>query len=269
MRKEDRNKWILQRLREKANRFRSPFHQLGWLENISIIVSLWFLLFPFPYKILFSIVVTLPIIGLSLNFIFSRRYLKITNRPSIFSLVRAYGRVEGRDKYMMVDYVQFPAIVLMIRFLLDFQFESVKVMIIKGFIAFIIVFIFLFSTHRIFFYLETNKKWIYITVFANIILFSFSGTYCANCVYDHAKPAIYETYVISKKEYISARRHRIHLSIEVPSWLNKDDTKYVEITRKQYNKIQIGQKVKIDLQEGLFKIPWYHLHKEDLRYNDF
>lgn len=266
MRKEDKNRWILQKLREKTNRFRTPFHQLGWLENISIIASLWFMLLPYPYKLLCSIVITLPILGLFLNFIFSRRYLKITNRPSLFSLVQANGRVEGRIKYKLVDYIIFPAIALMVRFLLDFQFESVKVTLINGFIGFVIFIIFLVSTHRIFFYLETTKKWIYLTVFGSIIVYSFSGTFCANCIYDNSIPEIYKTEVISKYQ---TGRKRIHYMIEVPSWLSKDDTKYIEISRTQFNMIQIRQKVNIELHKGFFKIPWFHLQQEEKRNSDY
>jgi hypothetical protein len=107
-------------------------------------------------------------------------------------------------------------------------------------------------------------------VFANIILFSFSGTYCANCVYDHSNPIIYKTNVISKYESgRRGRRTRIHYLIKVPSWTSIQDTKYVEISRTQFNRIQIGQKVNIDLHKGLFNIPWYHLQQEDMQYNDF
>ncbi|MGQ7852789.1 hypothetical protein ACUN24_00920 [Pedobacter sp. WC2501] len=73
------------------------FHKLNWLEYLTIDLSVWFLFFPKPYEILFTVLLCMPVIGLALN--------GLTGRPSIASLVEMLNLVtiETIQHYATID----------------------------------------------------------------------------------------------------------------------------------------------------------------------
>jgi hypothetical protein len=258
-------KLILQKYINKIKRIKSPFYQLGWLEGVSYIVSFWFFFFPNPYIILFSIVLLMPILGLLLNSFIGKKHLKLTGRPSLYSLVHLDGRVDGRDKYDVVDYIDIPSVVLFVRVLLDyFQFYSIQSLIIPWIMTFLLILILLWGTHRIFFYLPTNKKWVYISVIGHLLLYSFAGVYGANCVYDRSEPKVYQANVIEKDMH--SLKHGASYYVMVSPLGNNPDKNLIRVKRAQFDEIEVGQIVNIDLRKGLFHIPWIYIEREKHKY---
>lgn len=241
--------------RQKANRSEGilsklTFHKLDWLEYITIGLGLWFLIYPKPYEILFTALLCMPIIGLFLN--------GINGRPSIASLVEITKDDDGSNDYDVADFIDFAAWILLIRVLIDFEFESIYSMIIPGTIAFGIMLIILFATHKIIKKTTKNKTWIYLSLVFNISLFSYAGTYGVNCVYDNSVPKVYETEVIDKR-ITTGRKGRKTYYVKVNPWGHHYDIEEISVTSSKYTKIQIGHTVKIDLRKGLFNIPWYYI----------
>lgn len=110
--------------RSKVTISKLTFHKLDWLEYITIGIGLWFLLYPKPYDILFTVLLCMPILGLILN--------GITGRPSIVSLVEISKDNNGNDKYDVADFIDFAAWIILLRVLLDYEFESFYSIIIPG-----------------------------------------------------------------------------------------------------------------------------------------
>jgi hypothetical protein len=111
--------------------FGLKFHKLNWLEWVTVAAGIWLWFFPHPYRLAFTVVLLLPIIGLILNGI---------SRPSIASLVSISDSKDGK-KYDLADFLEFPGIVILVRVLLDFEFESFYSILKVGTLGFILLLI--------------------------------------------------------------------------------------------------------------------------------
>jgi hypothetical protein len=240
-RKEKRSKVTLSKL---------TFHKLDWLEYVTMGLGLWFLFYPKPYDLLFTSLLCMPILGLILN--------GITGRPSIASLVEISKDDDGSDKYDVADFIDFAAWIILLRVLLDYEFESFYSLIIPGIIAFVIMLIILFATHKLIDKTTKSKSWIYLSLIFNVFIYSFAGTYGANCVYDTSEPTVYEAEVVNKRISRSSKGRKTYY-IKVTPWGHHYDKEEISVVSSQYDEIQIGQTVNIDLKEGLFNIPWYYI----------
>jgi hypothetical protein len=239
--------------RQESRFSKLSFHKLDWLEYISLGLGIWFLLYPKPYEILFTILLCMPILGLLLN--------GINGRPSIASLVEIT-KEDGRNKYDVADFINFPAFIILIRVLLDFKFESFYSLVIPGTIAFVMMLMVLFLTHKVIEKSTKNKTWIYLSLLFNVLLYSYAGTYAANCVYDHSEPSVYQAEVIGKSIETSGRGGKSYY-VTVTPWGHRSDLEGISVSRVQYEKIQIGQTVNIDLKQGLLNIPWFYIEQNN------
>jgi hypothetical protein len=226
-------------------------HKLDWLEWITIGLAVWFFVYPKPYPILLGVLLCIPITGLLLNGL---------HKPSLASLVEISVDKEGDDKYDVADFIDVAAWVIFIRVLLDFEFESFYSLIIPGTIACIIVLGILFLTHKLIAATTRNKWWIYSSLIFNVSLYSYAGTYAANCTYDYSSPKIYKSEVLKKR--ISRGRRSTTYYVEVAPWGHHLDKEEVTVSRLQYEELNIGEKIAIDLKEGLLGIPWYYIERK-------
>jgi len=217
-------------------------HKLDWLEWLSVGLSVWFLLFPIFYEFLFAVVLSLPIAGLILNGI---------SRPSLASLVSI-----GEKKYDLADFIELPGLIILIRVLIDFEFESFYSILKVGTIAFIIMLLLLGATHRIVEKSNKNKWIIYATVIGNIALYSYGATYGINCVYDNSNPEIYEAKVIDKYVH-SGRRGRKTYYLQVEPWGHHRDSEKISVPKNEFMDAEIGRTISIYYRQGLLGIPWY------------
>jgi hypothetical protein len=239
-RKEQRNKLSLSKL---------TFHKLNWLEYVTILLAGWFLIYPRPYSILFTVLLCIPVVGLVLN--------GLNGRPSIASLVDLSKDDEGNVKYDVADFIDIAAWIILARVLMDFEFESFYSLIIPGTIAFAIVLAILFMTHSAIVKTTKSKVWIYSSLLFNVFLYSYAGTYGANCIYDNSEPTVYHAEVLNKRIH-EGRRHTTYY-LEVTPWGHHYDKEEISVSEEQYEALAIGKTVTIDLKEGLFGIAWYYI----------
>jgi hypothetical protein len=236
--------------RSKVSLSKLTFHKLDWLENITIVIGLWFLFFPRPYVVLFIVLLAMPWIGLFLN--------GLNGRPSIASLVEVTKDDKGEDKYDVADFIDFAAWMLVARILIDYEFENFYSLIIPGSIAFAIMLVLLFATHKLIEQTTKSKAWIYLSLIFNVLLYSFGATYGINCVFDKSEPKVYDAEVVDKKIERGSKGRRWYY-IKVTPWGHRYDKEDISVSSQKYDQIQIGQKVKIDLKEGVFNIPWFYV----------
>jgi hypothetical protein len=223
-------------------------HKLDWLEYITIGLAIWFLFYPKPYNILLGLLLAIPIIGLLLNGL---------HRPSMASLVEISADKDGDDKYDVADFIDIAAWVILLRVMLDYEFESFYSMILPGTISCSIILAILFLTHKLISNSTRNKWWIYSSLIFNVTLYSYAGTYAANCTYDYSVPTVYETEVLNKK--INKSRRSTAYYVKVAPWGHHYDQEEISVSRNQYDELELGDKIKIDLKKGLFDIPWYYI----------
>ena len=236
--------------RSKVTFKKLTFHKLNWLEYITIGLSILFWFYPHPYNFIFSILLTMPIIGLIMNGLYGR--------PSISSLVSISKGDKGEDKYDVADFIDFAAWVILIRVIKDFEFESFYSMVIPGTITFLAMLVLLFFTHSKIEKSNKNKAWIYFSLIGNLFVYSYAVTYGANCVYDNSDPKIYSAIVIDKRTHHSRKAGTTYY-LEVTPWGHHFDKEEIKVTSTQYEETPIGAFVKIDLKEGAFNIPWYYI----------
>lgn len=222
-------------------------HKLDWLEWLSIGLCIWFWFYPHPYKVAFTIVLALPIIGLILNGL---------SRPSLASLVSISNKDED-DKYDLADFIEFPGLIILIRMLIDYEFESFYSIVKVGTVGFVILLLLLTATHKLVENSNKNKSLIYLTVIGNIAIYSYAATYGINCVYDNSEPKVYQSKVMDKS--ISRGRRHTTYYLKVEPWGHHHDAEKISVAPSQYNSTEIGQTVTIDHKEGLLGIPWYYV----------
>ena len=238
--------------RSKVSLSKLTFHKLDWLEYVTIILSIWFFLLPKPYIILFVVLLCIPILGLVLN--------GLNGRPSIASLVDVSEDRNGNDKYDVSDFIDFAAWAILGRIFRDYDFESFYSLIIPGAVAFCIMLIILFATHKLIEATTKSKAWIYCSLLFNILLYSYAGTYGVNCVFDSSEPTAYDVEVVHKREKKGRRGSRTYY-IEVTPWGHRYDKEEIRISSAEYEDIEIGETIEIDLKEGLLGIPWFYIER--------
>ena len=226
------------------------FHKLDWLEYRAIGIGLWFIIYPKPYIFLFSVLLVMPVMGLVLNGF---------QKPSIASLVEITKDKGGDNDYDVADFIDLPAWIIGVRILMDFEFESYFSVLIPGTIAFIIMLVILFSTHKLIQQSPKNKFWIYSSLIFNIWLYSFAATYGVNCVYDRSDPEVYDAEVVSK--HINRGRKHTSYYVRVTPWGHHYDAEDIKVSKEQYHELEQGDAIKIDLKKGLFNIPWYYIER--------
>lgn len=222
-------------------------HQLNWLEWISIALCIWLWFYPHPYKLVFGLVLSLPIIGLILNGL---------SKPSLASLV-SISKQKGEDKYDLADFIEFPGLIIFMRVLIDYEFESFYSILKVGTIGFILLLLILGATHKLVDKANPNKALIYFTVIGNIAIYSYAATYGINCAFDNSEPKVYQAEVIDKS--ISRGRRHTTYYLRVKPWGHHRDAEDISVATSQYNETEIGQTVSIDYKEGLLNIPWYYI----------
>ncbi len=254
MRKGQRRKIIKNSREKKSNAVtfsKLTLHKLDWLEWITIGLAIWFFIYPRPYNILLGVLLAIPVIGLLLNGL---------HKPSMATLVEISADKNGEDKYDVADFIDVAAWVILIRVLLDFEFESFYSLIIPGTITCLIILTILFLTHKLIAKTTRNKWWIYTSLIFNVSLYSYAGTYAANCTYDYSEPTIYESEVLEKT--ISRGRRSTTYYVEVAPWGHHYDKERISVSGIQFAELNIGDKINIDLKKGLFNISWYYIERK-------
>jgi hypothetical protein len=231
---------------------RLTLHKLNWLEWITIVIAAWFVFYPKPYEILLGILLFIPLFGLFLNGL---------HKPSIATLVEVSIDKEGNEDYDVADFIDVAAIAILLRTLLDYEFESFYSLLISGTIAFCLILVVLFLTHELIEKSTRNKWWIYSSLIFNISLYSYGGTYAANCTYDYSVPEVYQTEVLDKRIHTGSKGRKTYY-VEVAPWGSHYDKEEISVPSAQYDEIKIGEAIAIDLKEGLFGIPWYYIERK-------
>lgn len=221
------------------------FHKLYWYEYLTIALFFWFIIYPRPYEILFSILLAIPIIGLLIN-------KGLNGKPSISTL----GEITYDNDYDVAAFINLPGLAITIRVLLDFHFLSYNSLLIPGLIAFLILLIILFTTHKLIKKAAINKAWIYTSILTNLLVYSYAGILGSNCVYDFSEPKVYHTKVLGKR-ISNGKRTSYYLT--VLAWGNQNENPEISVSKSKYDNTQNDHIIYINQKKGLLNIPWYYV----------
>lgn len=185
----------------------------------------------------------------------------ISGRPPI----SGFGGKEDDGNLKTNDFlfsIYFPAISIMYNVFVDFEFENLYNLLISGTFVFGIMIILLFLTHRSIPSNRRNKLTIYFFLFLGLGIYSFSGIYGANCMYDFSEPKIYKVKVVDKNQTIIGGYKTpgpVKYFFRISQWGDHKDEEKIRIGKKLYNKIKKGDFVNVNLKKGVFNVPWYYL----------
>jgi hypothetical protein len=223
------------------------FHRLSWLERLALLFAIWFVFYPRPYTLLFTILLLMPIIGLIINGI---------RRPSIISLINISN--SGKKVYDVADFIDVAAWAILIRVFMDFKLEDYSDLILPALVSFAFIVGLLLGTHRLIERWEKNRLWIYSMLIFNISIYGMASVVGINCVYDYSKPVIFEARVVDKDMY-RGRKGRRSYYITVTPWGWNTSNDRLRVSSQKYHSLNIGDEVKIDAKKGVFNMPWYYL----------
>ena len=86
------------------------------------------------------------------------------------------------------------------------------------------------------------------------VLYGFASVRTINCVFDKSREIIYNANVID--QHISSGRHTTYY-LKLGTWGPQNKNENVEVSKKMYNKTQIGDTVNVKYKEGFLKSPWF------------
>ena len=86
------------------------------------------------------------------------------------------------------------------------------------------------------------------------VLYGFGSVRTINCVFDKSKEITYNANVID--QHISSGRHTTYY-LKLGTWGPQNKNEDEEVSKKMYNKTQIGDTVNVKYKEGFLKSPWF------------
>jgi hypothetical protein len=214
---------------------------LNWL---AIALGLWFLWYPYPYKITYTIIITLPFWGV---------VLKRADGLGFESLLEHIKIYKNKSNVSLSNFLFMPAMTLTIRTIYDFDLESVYKFLLVGTVGFIFTLIIIFVLLGFIGKSNEDRFWVYVIVIFNIAIFSYAGTYAINCVFDNSDPIVYSSRVLEK--FTSGTKGKIY-SLTVTPWGNHKKKVDVSVTSAQFNVTKVGDTIKLAYKKGLLGIPW-------------
>lgn len=87
-------------------------------------------------------------------------------------------------------------------------------------------------------------------------IYGFGSVMSVNCTFDKSAPAIYKAEVLNHR--IESGKHTSYL-LTLTEWGPMHEQKEEDVGRYLYNKVSIGDTVKIYFRPGLLKAPWYDI----------
>jgi hypothetical protein len=96
---------------------------------------------------------------------------------------------------------------------------------------------------------------VFMIVFA--VGFGYGTTRAGNCVFDRSPPDIYKVVVLNLHEHHGSKSDSYYA--EITPWGPVSTITYTEIDYDLYNKIKIGDTIRVNYRQGLFHVPWYLL----------
>ena len=224
-------------------------HRLNWLEYLAIFFALWFIFFPKPYILLFTILLLMPVAGLILNGI---------NRPSILSLINISHA--GKKKYDVADFIDVAAWAILLRVFIDYKLQDYRDLVLPACVSFVFIIGLLLVTHRLIERRQKHRWWIYSMLVFNISLYGIASVVGINCVYDTSNPVVFKATVLDKEVHRHRRgRRSYHITVTPWGWSTSKDE--LRVSSQKYASLEIGDEVKIDVKKGVFNMAWYYLEE--------
>ncbi|MEM9328169.1 MAG: hypothetical protein AAGA85_21055 [Bacteroidota bacterium] len=206
---------------------------------------IWLLFYPRPYVVATQVAIALPVIGLFLV-LRSKGLIKIIN-------------VDNSPYPSLSGTLSMPPTALMIRVLYDYDVLEYDNAWLYAVLVTPVLFYMILKGSKGEFEIESKKEGIIIYPFLGftIGLFTFFSSISINCTFDTSSPEKYEAIVI-EKEISTGKRSTTYL-LTLGPWGDLPEETEVGVTQRQFEGLEEGAIVHVNLKKGLLDIPWIYV----------
>lgn len=148
----------------------------------------------------------------------------------------------------------FPVITMLVVVITDYQIFEYNNLWLPIIVTTVVIFVLVYFTGR-----NRSIGGLKTQVIIMIIIsaiYGFGSVMSVNCTFDKSAPAIYKAEVLNHR--IESGKHTSYL-LTLTEWGPMHEQKEEDVGRYLYNKVSIGDTVKIYFRPGLLKAPWYDI----------
>ena len=229
------------------------FRNVKWLNIVSLCLSILFLILsllvsdisdpPFFYKLLFFILLLLPVIGIVWH--------GAGLRPFYLTL---FSQIKGLRKSVDI-FITCPAAAITITSVANYNLVNYLDCCVPALIIFGVVLLILILTHS--FWNKEKPVADMAALLLTTAIYSFGAACGANCICDNAKPNVYQ--VLVKDKYTSSGRHTTY-KLTVDGWAEHSG-ETLSVPHSLYSSVAINEMVALYYKHGLLGMPWVYIQK--------
>jgi hypothetical protein len=229
---------------ERIQRLNSAKQAAGIINNVSVIVALWFIVFPKPYLLVFWVAFLMPLIAIGAVLKYGGMINLVTKKNS--SLPNVFVAF-------------FVALVLFLRAVLDFEILDYGPLWIRsGALTGILILTFALLVMM----LQRNMTHKTKVILSSVLFLApwgYGTVVITNCVYDYTQPKVYTARVLDKR--VDKYRKSTSYYLKITSWGMRKEAEETTIDKQTYNETNVGDAVHIYAKHGRFNVPWYWIEK--------
>jgi hypothetical protein len=210
---------------------------VNWAAGIT---AAWTFFYPTPYQYSILAAMIVPIVALLV--------VKLSS-----GLIRVDEKKGSAYPSVVYAFI-FPSLGVMLRAISDYEvFDYSNVWLTTAIITLVFLFVLLIKQQEITF----MKKLDYVTV-SSLALFLFAYSFGTvihiNCYYDNSEAKHFTAKVFSKR--VSSGKSTSYY-LELSTWGQQKEVDEVSISKRLYNKTEVGDEVNIYFRNGKLEIPWF------------
>ena len=209
------------------------------LNSFAIVLSLWGIYFPYPQRLLFPVLLILPVISLGLVYYF---------RGALKFFVQ---RTKGAYSSIAIAFL-FPVYVMTIRTSSEFnilKWEGFWFQFFLLTLVFIVMALYLVSEIK-------QKKYLILLFVIGCAAYSYAAIISLNCILDTSVPRTYKAQIMNKR--ISSGRNTKYY-ITLSPWELKNEVSGIKVEQDVYDRHNTKENVDVITRKGRFDIPWFYI----------
>lgn len=226
----------------------------AWYKWLVLIAGLWFLFYPKPYILLFTILLVIPLITVLVNGF---------KNSSFMTWYRLEEKADGKYAYDIGNVFNFVTWFVAFRVWTDFYFEDKALFFYPAGIILIMFILYCalpiesgsrrFRSRRVW----KPKFWLSLMLLLNAALYFFTVVYGVNCLFDDSKPVVYNVKVADT--YVRSGKGGRSYYLDLRPWGNFTKVNRMRVKKDLYYEIKAGDTIQVNYQKGLLNIPWYYI----------
>ncbi|OYU96343.1 MAG: hypothetical protein CFE21_08070 [Bacteroidetes bacterium B1(2017)] len=212
------------------------------LNIVGFIVGVWLLFYPKPYQPLMFGALLIPLLVIGII-----KYFK--------GLIKLNEKEKSAYPSLTLALI-LPALILCIRGISDYNLIDSSSIILPSSILSLSILVFLLVNHKELEYHKAKDLFVVLIIYAILFGYSFGIIISLNGLLDKSAPQYYSSTILSKRT--SSGKYTSYY-FEIDTWGKQNEPEEISISRQKYDSLEPGQVVTVELKNGFFNMPWYHI----------